>query len=168
MDLSDTNTSIVVLCGLVMLVGIIGVIVPVMPGLLLCWLSVLVWAIFADGTAWDRWPVFAIATTVTLGGWLAKYALPGKKLTDSGVPKRSIIFGGLLGLVGFFVIPVIGLVAGFVLGIYLAEQTRHGDAKAAWRSTVAALKAVGIAIMIELTAALIVAATWVAGLVIAG
>jgi uncharacterized protein YqgC (DUF456 family) len=168
MDLTDTNTSITVICGLVMFIGICGVVVPVLPGLLLCWLSVLVWAIFAEGTGWDRWPVFAVATTVALAGWLAKYALPGKRLQDSGVPKRSIIFGGLLGLVGFFVVPVIGLVAGFVLGIYLAEQTRHGNAKAAWASTKAALKAVGIAIMVELAAALIVAATWTVGLVMAG
>ncbi len=168
MDLTDTNTSITVICGLVMVVGIFGVVVPILPGLLLCWLSVLGWAIFAEGTAWDRWPVFALATTVALGGWLAKYALPGKRLTDSGVSKRSIIFGGLLGLVGFFVVPVVGLVLGFVLGIYLAEQTRHGDAKAAWAATKTALKAVGIAIMIELAAALIIAAIWVGGLVISG
>jgi uncharacterized protein YqgC (DUF456 family) len=168
MDLSDANTSITVLCGLVMFIGICGVVVPVLPGLLLCWLSVLVWAIFGEGTAWDRWPVFAIASTIALAGWLAKYALPGKRLKDSGVPKKSIIFGALLGLVGFFVVPLIGLVAGFVLGIYLAEQTRHGDAKAAWGSTKAALKAVGIAIMIELAAALTIAATWAAGLVMAG
>jgi uncharacterized protein YqgC (DUF456 family) len=168
MDLTDTNATIIVLCALVMFIGICGVVVPILPGLLLCWLSVLIWAIFAEGTAWDRWPVFAVVTTIALAGWLAKYALPGKRLTDSGVPKRSIIFGGLLGLVGFFVIPVVGLVAGFVLGIYLAEQTRHGNASAAWSSTKTALKAVGIAIMIELAAALLVAATWTAGLVISG
>ena len=55
-----------------------------------------------------------------------------------------------LGVVGFFVIPVVGLFVGFVLGIYLAERRRVGQADA-WPSTKAALRAVGLSILIELT-----------------
>ena len=57
-----------------------------------------------------------------------------------------------------FVVPVIGLPIGFVLGIYLAELARVGS-KDAWPSTVHSLKAVGLSIVIELVAA--IAATWV-------
>jgi hypothetical protein len=69
-----------------------------------------------------------------------------------------------LGIVGFFVIPVVGLVIGFVLGVYLAEHRRVGPA-AAWPSTREALRAVGVSILIELAAGVVAALAWVAGVV---
>ncbi len=71
----------------------------------------------------------------------------------------------MLGVAGFFVIPVIGLVVGFVLGVYLAELNRVGTTLA-WPATKHALKAVGLSILIELVATLFAAATWVAGVVL--
>ena len=52
---------------------------------------------------------------------------------------------------GFFVVPVVGLVLGFVAGVYAAERRRVG-VEAAWPSTLAALRAVGLCILIELAA----------------
>ena len=71
----------------------------------------------------------------------------------------------MLGVVGFFVIPVVGLIVGFVLGVYLAELNRVGR-EAAWPATTHALKAVGLSIMIELAATMLAAATWVVGVVL--
>jgi uncharacterized protein YqgC (DUF456 family) len=65
-----------------------------------------------------------------------------------------------LGLVGFFVVPVVGLLLGFVLGVYLAERGRLGQHQAAWTSTVVALKAAGVSMLIELLTGLLMAATW--------
>ena len=45
------------------------------------------------------------------------------------------MLGGVLGVVGFFVIPVIGLPLGFVLGVYLSELSRVGVDRA-WPATV--------------------------------
>ena len=55
-------------------------------------------------------------------------------LRSKGVPSSSLVVGGVLGVVGFFVVPVIGLPLGFVLGIYLAELQRVGRAQA-WPAT---------------------------------
>jgi hypothetical protein len=54
---------------------------------------------------------------------------------------------------------------GFVLGIYLAEYRRLGG-RAAWPSTVHALKAVGLSILIELVAAVAATCVWVTGVVL--
>jgi len=78
------------------------------------------------------------------------------------VPGRTLWAGAALGVVGFFVIPVVGLVIGFVLGVHLAERARVGGREAG-ASTVAALRAVGLSIAIEMLAGLLAAATWVAG-----
>jgi hypothetical protein len=53
----------------------------------------------------------------------------------------------VLGIVGFFVVPVVGLFIGFVLGVWLAEMLRLGDSGTAWRSTRHALVAVGLSIL---------------------
>jgi uncharacterized protein YqgC (DUF456 family) len=80
------------------------------------------------------------------------------------VPNLTLFIGGVLGLVGFFVVPVVGLVLGFILGVYLAEQIRLKDSRAAWQSTKAALKATGLSMLIELAAGLAILATFVIGL----
>lgn len=154
---------ITVLSGLIIVVGVFGTIVPVVPGLTLCWLGVLIWAIFA-GDGWARWLILALATVIALVGEVAKYLWPGRHLKRNGVPSLSLFAGGVLGIVGFFVVPMVGLVLGFVLGIWLAELARLRDGKASWTSTKHALKAAGISTLIELAAALGITTVWIAGL----
>ncbi len=152
-----------VLVGLAVLVGVVGVVVPVLPGGLLILAAVLVWAV-RDGSG-TAWTVFSVVTVLLVSGAVVKYAVPGRNLKAAGVPSRTLVLGGLLGLVGFFVIPVIGLVIGFVLGVYAVEVQRLGR-EAAWPSTKHALRAVGLSMLIELTAALLAAATYVVGAVL--
>ncbi len=151
-----------VLVGLAILVGLVGILVPILPGGVLILLAVLVWAI--DVGSATAWTVFAVAALVLVAGTVVKYAVPGRRLKASGIPSSTTWFGVGLGIVGFFVIPVVGLFIGFVLGVYLAERARVGGPQA-WPSTVGALKAVGVSILIELVAAFLAAVTWVVGVV---
>jgi hypothetical protein len=63
------------------------------------------------------------------------------------------------------VVPVVGLILGFVLGVFLVERTRLGPGQA-WPSTKEALGAAGMAMLIEFTAALAVLVVWVFGLIV--
>ncbi|MET8150718.1 DUF456 domain-containing protein [Actinoplanes sp. NPDC049668] len=165
MDLTDTGTVVTLIAGVAMLTGILGVVIPVLPGLLLCWLAVLLWAILGE-VGGGRWVVLALATVVAIGGTVVKYLWPGRRLKSTGVPTSSIFAGGLLGIVGFFVVPVVGLVLGFVLGLWLAERVRLGPGQA-WPSSRQALAAVGLSLLVEFAAALGIAVIWVFGLVAA-
>ncbi len=156
-------TPLEVLIAVLIGVGVIGIIVPVLPGSILVLGAILVWA-SEVGTS-RAWIVFAVAATFLVAGAVVKYVLPGRRLQTAGVPRSTLLMGALLGFVGFFVVPVVGLVAGFVLGIYLSERHRLG-ARAAWPATVHALKAVGISILIEALAAVLAALTWVVGVVV--
>ena len=69
----------------------------------------------------------------------------------------------LLGIVGMFVIPVVGFVVGFVGGIFLVEQGRSRDRAQAWARTKNAVVAVVTSMGIELCAGVLIAATWVVG-----
>jgi uncharacterized protein YqgC (DUF456 family) len=145
------------LVGLVILLGLVGIVVPLLPGSVLILGAVLVWTVLdGSGTAWL---VFAMAATILVAGAVVKYVVPGRGLRSSGVPSRTIMLGGLLGIVGFFVIPVVGLVIGFLLGVYLEEVRRVGR-HLAWPSTVAAIKAVGLSVFVELVAGLLAAGLW--------
>jgi uncharacterized protein YqgC (DUF456 family) len=145
------------------LVGLAGIVVPVLPGLVLVWGGVAAWALSRHDAA--GWAVLAVATTVAALGTVAKYLLPGRRLRESGVPWTTIAAGTLLGIVGFFLVPLVGVALGFVLGVYLAEVLRLRDRATAWSSSRRALLAVGWSILIELTAAMLITATWLIGLV---
>lgn len=141
----------------VIFIGLCGVVVPVLPGLTLILAAIAVWAFVVGGWAWL---VFAITAGFLGGAAVVKYLIANKSMTNSGVPGRTVIAGGLLGIVGFFVIPVVGLIIGFVLGAFLAEWWRCKDIRGGWNGAVAATKAAGVAMIIELTGALLAASLW--------
>lgn len=154
--LMDQTIGLVVI-GVAVLVGLVGVVVPLMPGALVVLGAIAVWAV--DVGDFVAWTTLAVAAALIGASQVLKYLVPGRRMRDSGVPTSSLVAGGLLGIVGFFVIPVVGLVVGFVGGIYLAEVRRTG-ATGAWASTKRALGAVGLSMLIELAGALLAAAVW--------
>jgi uncharacterized protein YqgC (DUF456 family) len=161
---ASDNGAVTAVAGLIIVIGLAGVVVPFLPGLPLVWGGVLLWALVRhDGAGWVT---LAVATVLMVAGTAAKYALPGRRLREAGVPWSSLLLGGVLGVVGFFVIPVVGAVLGFVLGVYLAERLRLGGGGAAWPSTRSALGAVGWSIALELLTGLLIAAVWVAALIV--
>ncbi|MBY6684755.1 DUF456 domain-containing protein [Rhodococcus sp. BP-149] len=153
-----------VLVGLVVLIGLIGIVVPVLPGVVLIFAAIGVWA-FVVGTA-SAWTVFGIATALLAASGVVKYLWPGRRLKTAGVPTRSIVAGGVVGIVGFFVVPVVGLFLGFPLGVYLAELPRARTSGSAWQSTVHATKAVGLSILVELFGALMAAGVWLGAVIV--
>jgi uncharacterized protein YqgC (DUF456 family) len=152
-----------VLVALGIAVGLVGILVPVLPGSLLVAAAILVWAL--DGGSATSWLVAVASLALLAAGTVVKYLVPGRRLQRAGVPSRTLLAGGALGVVGFFVLPVVGLPVGFLLGVYLAQWHRRGRA-AAWPATVQALKAVGLGIVIELGFGILAAATWAVGVVL--
>ncbi len=152
-----------VVVALAIAVGLLGILVPILPGGLLIVVAVLVWAADLGGST--AWVVFGVVTALVVTGAVVKYVVPGRRLKDIGIPSSTQWTGVALGVVGFFVIPVVGLFVGFVLGVYLAERTRLGAA-AAWPSTKASLRAVGLSILIEMAAGLLAATTWAVGVAV--
>jgi len=148
-----------VLVGAAVVVGLAGVVVPVLPGLLLVWVATGIWAVVEGGTV--GFVFLAASTAVVVASQLVKYLVPGRQLRRAGVPTRTLVIGGAVGVVGFFVLPLVGLPLGFVAGVYLAERVRLGEHATARAATVQAIKAVGVSILIELAAGLLVGTGWV-------
>jgi len=158
------DSTALTLVGLAIFVGLLGVVVPVLPGLLLCVAAVLVWALVERTVL--AWVVLAGVAALFAASQVAKVLVPSRRMKAAGVPRRSLAAGGLLAIPMFFLVPVVGAVLGFVAGIYAAERHRLGTHQAAWRSTRHALKAVGLSILIELAAGLLIFAAWLAAVLL--
>jgi hypothetical protein len=152
-----------IVVGLAIATGIVGVVVPVLPGALLAWAAIALWAVAVGGTT--AWAVLGVATVAIGGAQIVKVLVPGRRLREAGVPRRSIVVGVVLAVAGFFLIPIVGLFIGFPLGVYLEERRRLRGHDAAWHSTRHALHAMGLSILIELTATVVAAGAWVAAVV---
>jgi uncharacterized protein YqgC (DUF456 family) len=147
-----------VLVGAFILLGLVGIIAPVIPGVTIVLLAIGVWAVIESSR--EAWAVFAIAAVVVAISQYVKYAVPHRRLRSAGVPTAAIVVGAVCGIVGFFVIPVIGLPVGFVGGIYLTLVRRGASPRTARNATYTAMKAVGLSILIELAGGLLAAACW--------
>ena len=155
------STAGLILVAVAIAVGLVGIFVPFLPGSLLVWAAIAVWAYVEHTT--HAWIVLGIATAVLASGILVKYLWPAKRMRAADVSTRTLLAGAAGGVVGFFVIPVAGLLVGFVLGVFLAELATRRDTRRAWASTVHAIKGVALAAGVELGAALLAAAVWAVG-----
>jgi len=158
------STGGIVLVALAIAVGLVGIVVPILPGALLVAAAILAWA-FVENNA-TAWVTFGIAAALIGVSTVIKYTWPVQRMRAAEVRTSSLLLGGVFGIIGFFVIPVLGLVIGFVLGIYLAELANRHDQRLAWTSTKHALKGVALSMFIELTGALLATAVWAFGVYI--
>ncbi|MCV7432752.1 DUF456 domain-containing protein [Mycolicibacterium bacteremicum] len=145
-------------------IGLVGIIVPILPGGLLVIGAIGVWA-YVEGST-TSWVTFGIAAALYVAAEIIKYTWPVQRMRRADVRTSVLVLGAIAGIVGFFVIPVIGLLIGFVLGVYLAELALRRDPTRAWASTVHALKGVALSVGVELTGALLATVTWVIGVLL--
>lgn len=148
-----------VLVGVAIVIGLLGIVIPVLPGTILIAGSLLVWAI-ATGTA-AAWWVFAACAALLVSGATITWFITARHTRAAGVPGHSLIIAGIAGIIGFFVLPVIGLLVFFPLGLYLAEYARLRDPGTALASAKVALRATGLGMLAELGLALAAAGVWV-------
>ena len=152
------------LVAVVIAIGLIGILVPLVPGSILVFAAIAVWA-YLEGTT-VGWITLGVATVILAAALLVKYLWPMKRMRNADVRTVSLMVGGAFGIVGFFVVPVLGLVIGFVVGVYVAEVAQRHDNRLAWASTVHAIKGVALSVGVELAGALLATMVWVAGVLL--
>jgi uncharacterized protein YqgC (DUF456 family) len=143
---------------LAMLVGLVGTVVPVLPGLALITAAA---AVYGVVEGFGEVPMVLIVV-LGVAGTVAGVVLPSRAAGGAGAARSSLVLGAVLGIVGFFVVPVIGLPLGGALGIYVGERGRTGAHEPAWRATAATLKGFGIGALVQLAAGILMIAVWLA------
>jgi uncharacterized protein len=123
---------------LALIIGLLGLIVPVFPGLVIMWLGTLLYALIqnaAGNMSRLDWFLFAVITVLMIAGSILDNLIIAYKMRDKYVPWSSILFAFAAGIVAsIFFTPLIGLVAAPV-GLFLAESRRLKNREAAIEST---------------------------------
>ena len=159
----ETSIAVAVLAALLAAAGVVGIVVPVLPGSLLVAGGLLAWALWG-GSSWG-WIALAVGVLLLVLGASAQYVLTGRTLKEKQIPQRSVVVGLVCGAVGLFVIPGLGLVIGFVAGLLLSEFARVRDLRTALSTSWTALKSVGVGMLVELGCALAAATVLAASIV---
>ena len=122
---------------LVLVIGLVGLIMPVFPGLVIMWLATVVYALLqamaGRMTGWD-WFLFALITILMVVGSIVDNIIIARKMRDHFIPWNSILFAFGASLVAsIFFTPLIGLAAA-PLGLFVAELRRLKDRDEAFTS----------------------------------
>lgn len=145
----------------VLIFGLIGLLIPVFPGLVVMWVAILVYAIVQTGLGnmtWVSWLLFVLITLLMIGGNISDNIIIAKHVRDKNVPWSSILWSFAAGiLVSLFFTPILGILAS-PLALYLAEWRRLQDKTLAlantkawmtgWGWSVAARMGVGMVMII--------------------
>ncbi|WP_246956072.1 DUF456 domain-containing protein [Brachybacterium sp. Marseille-Q7125] len=151
-DSLTVQIVVTILAGLAYIVGLAGIIVPVLPGTITIVIATLIWAIIVGG--WPAWIAFGIVLLLGAAGMTTSYVLTGRRLHRAEVPMWPIYVGIVSGIVGIFVIPFLGLPIGFLIGLYISEAIRQKDWRKGLTTMWIALKALGVGILIEFSLAM--------------
>ncbi|MDO5617830.1 DUF456 domain-containing protein [Kocuria sp.] len=144
---------------MLIVVGTIGIIMPILPGSITILIGLIIWAVVVQAV--EGWIALTLGGMLVIAGMSASWVLTGNRLKQRQIPNRSLLFGVIGAIVGVFVIPVVGLFVGFIVGLLASETYRQKNLQAAVESSWVAAKAMGIGILVELTCALVAASTFV-------
>lgn len=156
-DLGQLGLQTAVLA--VMLVGLLGLLTTIIPGLVIIWLAALVYGL-VHGFTWAGGAVFAFLTILMIAGSLADNFIMGASARRSGASWLSIGVALLLGVVGTLVFPPFGGLAGALLGLFVVEIARLRDWRRAWRSTTSMAAGCGWAVVIRFAIGVVMILLW--------
>jgi uncharacterized protein YqgC (DUF456 family) len=146
-----------------LLVGLVGLIVPVFPGLTVMWLGTLVYALIQNAaglmTGWD-WFIFGIITLLMIVGNIADNLIIARKMRDKYIPWSSILIAFAAGIIVSLIFTPIGGVIAAPLGLLAAEYRRLQDRGKAIESTKAYMIGWGWAFAVRFLIGLTMTGLW--------
>ena len=139
-----------------MLVGLIGIVVPILPGTVLIWLGVLAYALLESFQAID-WMTFIVLTLIALVTGTADVWLALLGAKTGGASFWTLVYGMIGGVVGFFLfgalLPIVGNlfggIIGYALGILIGQYQKHRDWNLALKASFGGIVGWGIATVVQ-------------------
>lgn len=141
---------------IVFAIGLIGAIIPIVPGLVVIWAAILAYAVFVDHWQAIHPLIFVLITLIVIVFSTADLWLPMLGAKKTGASGKGMLLGFVGAIIGTFLLPVIGTIAGYVIGILAAEYLRHREAGLALKSGFGALLGWGVGTALELVGCIVV------------
>ena len=128
-----------VLIAVVMVVGLAGTVLPLLPGLWLIWAAALVYTLVRAADMAGL--VFMIVVTMlAVAGTAAGYLLPQREASAAGVPMWGQIVAAGGAVVGMLVVPVVGALVGFVVAIFAVTVLRTRELQGSVAASAATIR----------------------------
>jgi len=147
----------------VLIAGLLGLFIPVFPGLTIMWIATLIYALIQANVGnmnWVDWTLFVFITLLMIGGNIMDNIIIAKHVRDKNVPWSSILWAFAAGIiVSLFTTPIGGMIASLV-GLFLAEWRRLRDRPAAIANTKAWMTGWGWAVAAKLGIGVIMIVLW--------
>lgn len=154
-----TELAVTVLAGLLMVIGLIGMVVPILPDAPIIWLAALGYGLLVG---WGRLGpyLFVGITVLGLAAALAEVWGGGLGARAGGASLWGIAAGLLLGLAGLVTLGPLGGVGGLLLGTFAVEFWRQRDSRQALRGMLGMGVGFGLALFVKATLLLAMVALW--------
>jgi uncharacterized protein len=127
------NLVLYILILVTMLVGLFGLLIPIIPGITIIWVAALAYGLIA-GFNLAGGIVFGVITVLMIVGNFADNLLMGASARKTGASWISILVALVAGIVGTFVLPPVGGLLFALVGIFIVEYIRVRDWKKALES----------------------------------
>ena len=131
-----------------LLLSLIGTIIPIIPGVLLMWVIVFIYA-WVDGFTAVSTASFIIISLIALITGTSDIWLTLFGAKKGGASIKSMLIGTVGAVVGSFIFPIIGTIAGYIAGLLLGEYWQHGDWEIAKKAGIGGLTGWGVATIIQ-------------------
>lgn len=143
----------------VMVIGLVGLVFYIIPGLTIIWLAVLAYGI-VTGFNLTSGILFGIITLLMVGGNLVDNLTMGNEARKTGASWLAIVVALVAGIAGTFILPPFGGLLFAAVGILIVEWIRKKDFKAGLKSTGGILKGCGVAVIARFLIGLIMIGLW--------
>ena len=160
-----SSVVLTILAGLLMLIGLVAVFVPIVPDLILIWLAALGYGLFVEWGRWGPW-LFGGITALGLVGLLTELWVSGAGAKMRGASIWGVLGGLAAGLVGMVFFTPIGGLVGLLLGTFVVEYIRLGDARHALDAMLGMGVGFGASFFVKLVLGVAMVALWILWLVL--
>jgi len=151
-----------------MFIGLFGIIMPIIPGIVLIWLTAVVYAIYDDFSS-VGWVSITAITLIALIAGTADLWMPFFGSKKGGASKRAMISGFVGGLLGFVILtpmfPIIGSIfggiIGYAIGVLLGQYHKHKDWNIALRASIGGVAGWGVSMVIQMIGGILIVAIFI-------
>lgn len=143
----------------VMLVGLVGLVIPIFPGIVIIWLASLGYGI-VTGFSSPGILIFVLLSVLMLVGVTVDNLLMGGGARRAGASWLSIIVALLAGILGTLLLPPIGGLIAAPGAVLLMEFLRGGNWEQAWRATRGLAVGWGLSFLVRFGIGLVMIGLW--------
>lgn len=144
-----------------MLVGLLGQLIPIFPGIVVIWVTALAYGVvtFSTGST-GGWVIFGIITVLMLIGTTIDNILMGAGAKQGGASWTSLVIMLVAGTLGTLIFPPFGGLIAMPLAVLLFEYYQQRDWQKAWKAVRGLASGWGLAFFIRLGLSVIMVILW--------